>query len=214
MKKPNRPWVFACASAVLVAAIAVAVITVNSADTDTPTSAPSSSAPTGVAPTVSAVIPFTPLPANADIKAGEELAEDPGTLEEGLFSYALPDGSFVVVDADVDLPAEVMDALAGEGAGALGLPGGVSGGVNLLATALDPAARLTAYGQYSEYAHARTGKWVVLVAQGDEAGEWTFWSRDGDDSQQSLPATEEQTTSDANAWAEDHAGSVVVVVGA
>jgi hypothetical protein len=200
MKKPNR-WQAAGIATALVAATGVLALTGTFNHTATTRALPSPGT-TPTTPSFSKTIAATPRPEAAGIKAGDKLTTSPGVLAGSLLTYPLEDGTYVVVDATKDLPANVLTSLKDEGAAALG---------GNLGPKLGAAAKTLAYGQFAEYAHATTGKWVVLVAPEAAPSQWSFWAHDGAGDHHSEPDTLKHATDDATAWVAGHENAMLLV---
>ena len=203
MKKPNR-WQTVTGATLLLAAGATGVLAATGhlghlAASNTPV-AGQSAAPAGVTPTFGATIAATPRPETAGIKAGDTPRVNPGVLAGGLLTYPMPDGTYLVVDPAKALPATVLAGLTNNGTAALG-------------ASADDAARTAAFTAFSDYTHATTGRWVVMVARtSPTATTWSFWARDGGATRQSSPASLEQATAQAHTWADGRQSANPIVV--
>ena len=209
MKKPKRWQVVTGVAVVLAVATGGALAATRALNhhksTSTGAVAVQSAAPVGVTPTFGATVAATPRPETAGIKAGDTPTTNPGVLAGGLMTYPMPDGTYLVVDPAKELPGKVLAAVTNDGTAALG--------GNMGAPAGD-AARTAAFTAFSDYTHATTGRWVVMVARTAPTDTtWSFWGRDGGATHQSTPATLEQATAQAHTWADGQpSGSQILVL--
>jgi hypothetical protein len=154
----------------------------------------------------------TPKPANpaaAGASPGDVLGVDPGTLPNGLLSYELTDGRWVVVDPSSAVPEPVVADLPVQAATGLA---GASG---------DRGAQATVLEQLDDKAAAGTGRTVVVVypvqalTSADStttATTWMTWGRDADGSHSSTAPTKDKAVAVAQAWVGSHHSAVMVVV--
>lgn len=110
----KRTTMMAAAVAALGAGFGVAALVSSAQDTADTAEAPPPVGPTTVVAPTATPTPEPPNPEARGAAHGDVLDVDPGGLPDGLTAYAMPDGTFVVVDPAEELPEPVSTALGDE----------------------------------------------------------------------------------------------------
>jgi hypothetical protein len=138
-------------------------------------------------------------PAMAGAVAGDVITADPGTLPDGLLSYEVSAGQFIVLDPTEPLPSSVTDGLPASATAALGAHDG----------AATLGTQALALERYEGEVLAQTGRSAVIVYQTsvpvnadsrEVALKWVAWGKNAKRSETTAPGTKEEVLVAAQGW--------------